>query len=198
MLREIRLYGTLGETFGRVHHLAVQSPGEAVRALCALHQGFERAILQGAWRVWSGATRIGQPEDVCLPTGSREVIRIAPVLAGAGGGGLGRILIGAALIGASFFLPAAPLFTIGAFAPSIASIAASVGFSMVLGGITQMLSPQPKVDAGSDAEAANNRPSYVFNGAVNTTAQGQPVPVGYGRMIVGSAVLSAGLATEDI
>jgi len=40
--------------------------------------------------------------------------------------------------------------------------------------------------------------SYVFNGAVNTTAQGHPVPVGYGRMIVGSAVISAGIDVDEI
>ena len=40
--------------------------------------------------------------------------------------------------------------------------------------------------------------SYTFSGPVNTTAQGQPVPVGYGRLIVGGAVISAGITTEEI
>ncbi|WP_260627457.1 tail assembly protein [Pseudomonas protegens] len=43
----------------------------------------------------------------------------------------------------------------------------------------------------------NNRPSYSFNGAVNTSVQGNPVPLLYGRMIVGSAVISAGIYSED-
>ena len=38
---------------------------------------------------------------------------------------------------------------------------------------------------------------YHFNGVVNTTAQGNPVPLGYGRMIVGSAVVSAGIYAMD-
>jgi len=48
------------------------------------------------------------------------------------------------------------------------------------------------------AEKEANRPSFLFSNVVNTTAQGHCVPVGYGRMRVGSAVISAGITTEDI
>ncbi len=58
-----------------------------------------------------------------------------------------------------------------------------------------MLAPQPKATAGG-AEVTN-LPSYTFNGPINTTAQGNPVPLGYGRMIVGSAVISAGITADD-
>ena len=119
-----------------------------------------------------------------------------PVVAGAGGK-VGQILLGAALIAASFVMP------LGAFGfgsavlfgtTTVASLAFSVGVSLALGGVAQMLAPQPKFDGPQEEQ----QPSYVFNGAVNTTAQGQPVPVGYGRMIVGSAVISAGISVEDI
>jgi hypothetical protein len=42
-----------------------------------------------------------------------------------------------------------------------------------------------------------NQPSYAFNGPLNTQAQGNPVPVLYGELIVGSAVLSAGITAKD-
>ena len=197
-MKEIRLYGELGKRFGRVHRLAVHSTAEAVRALCANFPAFERAVLDTApaYRVWAGRDRIADADGLHAPVGGGEVIRIAPVIAGAKSG-LGQVLLGAALIGLSFFLPGTALFTVGTFAPSLASIAFSVGVSMVLGGVTQMLSPPPKVDAGG-GERPENKPSYVFNGAVNTTAQGNPVPVGYGRMKVGGAVVSAGLSAVDI
>jgi predicted phage tail protein len=65
---------------------------------------------------------------------------------------------------------------------------------MTIGGVIQMLSPQQMPKSG---ESANNGASYNFTGPVNTTAQGNPVPVLYGRMIVGSAVISAGIVAED-
>lgn len=199
MLREVRLYGELGRRFGRVHRLAVSSAAEAVRALCANFAEFEKAVLEvaPAYKVWSGTQRIGDPKDLHGPVGGGEVIRIAPAIQGAKRGGFFQVVLGVALIAASFFLPGAPLFTIGSFAPSLASISFSFGVSLALGGVAQLLSPTPKLDAGS-GERPENKPSYVFNGAVNTTAQGNPVPVGYGRMIVGSAVISAGLSATDI
>ena len=203
-MREVRLYGALGARFGRVHRLAIASPAEAVRALCANFPDFERAVVDHVpgYRVWSGAQRIADPDDLHGPVGSREVVRIAPVVAGAGGRGFGQILIGAAIIGAAFFTGGASLsFGVmgltGIATTTMGSVALSIGTSLILGGVAQMLSPSPKTDAGS-GERPDNKPSYVFNGAVNTSAQGQPVPVGYGELTVGSAVISAGIAAEDI
>jgi predicted phage tail protein len=70
-----------------------------------------------------------------------------------------------------------------------------VGIAMVAGGVMQMLSPQAKGLGTQDSP--NNRPSYSFNGPVNTSVQGNPVPLLYGRMTVGSAVISAGIYSED-
>ena len=72
---------------------------------------------------------------------------------------------------------------------------AAMGVGMVASGIVQMLAPQPK--GISARNSPNNSVSYTFNGPVNTTAQGDPVPLGYGRMIVGSAVISAGIYSAD-
>jgi predicted phage tail protein len=65
-----------------------------------------------------------------------------------------------------------------------------------LGGVAQMLAPQPA--SNEPSERPENQPSYTFNGAVNTTAQGQPVPLGYGRLVVGSAVISAGIDVDQV
>ncbi|MEN5288529.1 tail assembly protein, partial [Stenotrophomonas lactitubi] len=74
------------------------------------------------------------------------------------------------------------------------------GGVMVLGGVAQMLAPQPKGLGAKDS--AENTPNYSMNGAVNTQAQGNPVPVAYGGhdtkgMFVGSAVISGGIYAED-
>jgi hypothetical protein len=70
-----------------------------------------------------------------------------------------------------------------------------MGVSMIVGGVVQLLTPMPKGPKNTDSP--DNKPSYVFTGAVNTQAQGNPVPLLYGRMIVGSAVISAGINAED-
>ncbi|HCB2649039.1 TPA: tail assembly protein, partial [Citrobacter freundii] len=71
----------------------------------------------------------------------------------------------------------------------------AIGASMALGGVIQMLSPQP---AGlSSKQSADNRASYAFGGVTNTTAQGNPVPLLYGRRRIGGAIISAGIYVED-
>lgn len=55
--------------------------------------------------------------------------------------------------------------------------------SLAMAGITEMLTPKGL----SARDRPKNGASYTFNGPVNTTAQGNPVPLGYGRMIIGSA-----------
>lgn len=193
-MRTIILLGELGKRYGRRHLLDVKSPAEAVRALCANFRDFAAFVSRSAERN-VGYRVLNMREDVAEdelhnPAGQR--ITIAPVVAGAGGT-LGKILLGAVLIGASFLVPglgATVLFG----TTTLASVAFGIGVSMALGGVAQLLAPQPK----SPGPQEEQQPSYVFNGAVNTSAQGQPVPIGYGRMIVGSAVISAGISVEDI
>jgi predicted phage tail protein len=189
-MRTIRLYGELGETYGRVHRFKVKSPAEALRALVANFPGFEKDMIESkskgiGFRVKNGTRHLEDETEVHDPASGE--IHITPVVFGAGGG-FGKILIGAALIAAAVFVPF--------LAPVVAQAALGVGLSLVLGGVSQLLSPQPKAQA--PPERPENTPSYVFNGPVNTTAQGQAVPIGYGKLIVGGAVLSAGISTEQI
>lgn len=192
-MKTIVLLGELGKRYGRRHRLDVASPAEAVRAMCANFKDFAGFVSASAERN-VGYRVITAREDLAadeLHQPAGKTITIAPVIAGAGGS-VGKIILGAALIAAAIFVPAlaVPLFG----TTTLATVAFSVGVSLALGGVAQMLAPvPPSLDRGIDAD----KPSYIFNGAQNTTAQGQAVPVGYGRMIVGSAVISAGINVED-
>ena len=73
----------------------------------------------------------------------------------------------------------------------LGSLMSGVGMMMVAGQLLQMLSPQP--DTGDAEERAEN---YLFSGAVNTTRQGGPVPLVYGRILTGSSTISASIFTQ--
>lgn len=192
-LTEIRLYGPLGVKFGRMHRLAVSSFSEAVAALCALLPGFKAEMIGSGERgiryaCFLGKRNLAESELDHAPA-QGEAIRIAPMLAGAKGGGLFQTLLGAAIIAFAVWNPfslmtAKVAFAVGAF-----------GASMALGGVAQMLAP--KQMGLSTKDNPENTPSYNFNGPVNTTAQGNCVPLLYGEMIAGSAVASAGIYSED-
>lgn len=190
-LRTVRLYGKLGAQFGRVHRLAVDSTAEAVRALCVLLPGFERELMTSRDRGIRYACFLGKlnitREQLNLSGGAAD-IRIAPFTSGAKSGGVLNFLVGAVLVVGGIVATAFGYGAIGG--PMV-----NMGIAMMAGGVIQMLTPQ---QAGSSAaDAVENGASYNFNGPVNTTAQGNPVPVLYGRMIVGSAVISAGILAQD-
>lgn len=200
MLRTVRLSGELGREFGKYHRFAIKSPAEAVRALCAnfprLRQWLNDSEARGVgYRVLT-ARSARRLEAIHDPTPD-DVISICPVMLGAKKGLL-PILLGAALIAASFFLPGAgALATAGILAKiSLSGIAFSLGASMFLSGVSSLLTKTPKLSA--DSNESTGYPSYYFNGAVNTQAQGGAVPLGYGRMIVGGPTISAGQSIEEL
>lgn len=202
-LREVRLYGPLRARFGRSHWLAVDSPAEAVQALCCLFDGFRQAVLGHTgpgYRVMVGEgtkTDARTEETLTVSAGSARVIRIAPVIHGNKKGGLGMILAGIALMVVAPYLGSVVGAALGGTAGLVvgsAVIGASVaiGKAMILGGVVQLLSPQRKGSGNQDKES-----SYNFAGPVNVSEPGGPVPVIIGRMMVGSLVVSAGISTDE-
>ncbi len=189
-IKTIRLYGELGKRFGREFKLDVQSPAEAVRALRVIVPGFQAYLVEhakSAFKVFVGGSN--RSDEVGAPCSDMEVIRIAPTVQGASA--VGRIILGVALLAFAWWNPLG--WTAGS---AMLTGVTGMGMSMVLGGVVQLLSPQQTYDSAA-SERPENRPSYNFNGPINTTAQGHPVPLCYGRMIVGSAVISAGLETRQ-
>ncbi|WP_115530260.1 tail assembly protein [Xanthomonas campestris] len=187
-VRVVRLYGTLRAKFGKEFRLAVASPAEAISALSVQLPGFQ-AFLMGAkdrgltFAVFNGRRNLSE-DQLHDPPGD-DAIRIAPVLQGSKRGGVLQTIIGAVLIVAGALLITTPFGV-----PLV-----SAGVSMVIGGVVQMLSPTQKGLGTQDSP--DNRPSYAFNGPVNVQAQGNPVPLAYGRCWIGSAVISGGIFAED-
>jgi len=109
-----------------------------------------------------------------------ESIDIVPVLEGAGGGGDSKdwlMVIGGALTIATGFGGATGRM---------------LGLFAVVSGMANILSEPPEFEDFREIQQVNKRESYLFNGPVNTYNPGGPVPLGYGRMLVGS--LAVGFA----
>lgn len=195
-LTTIRLGGQLAKRFGRTHQFYISSPGEAVRALCSQVEGFgeylndpERKTL---YKVLVADKPIDPEKELHDLSGSKE-IRIAPVIQGAKSGGIFQVVLGAVLIAAAFWTGGASMAAWAGTSGAVATGAFGAGVSMMLGGIAQLLSPQPKLNI---QESPNNTPNTSL-GIVNTTSQGQPVPIVVGECIVGSTVISAGIFSSD-
>ena len=192
MLRKIKLYGKLAKFIGkRVLEADVATAAEAVRFLICNWPELEQHMAQQYYRVSLDTRDIGE-DELHNPAG-QAAVRIVPVVGGAGS--VGRILLGVALVAASFFIPGAAALTIGQMSIGIGTTVASIGATLVLGGVAQLLTPVPKLSATSEQDP---RRSYSFSGIQNTSRAGTPVPVVYGEVLVGSIVISAALDTVQV
>ena len=190
IMTRIELSGSLGKTFGKVHHRLIRTVGETGKALSCTIDGFGRYMNNSKRRgityaVFKGKRNLGE-DDLGFPV-TGDVIRIVPVIIGSKRAGLLQTILGAVLIVAGYALSG---FTGGA---SLALVAP--GVALAAGGVIQMLSPQT---AGlASKQDADNQASYAFGGVTNTAAQGYPVPLLYGKRRIGGAIISAGIYVED-
>lgn len=195
-LTTIRLYGKLGAKFGRVHRLAVSTPLEAGKALSVVLDGFEQYLIHAkkhgmVFSVFRGSKNLKE-DELNIGAGDSD-IRIAPVMLGAKKAGLFQTVLGTLIVAGA--LAAGPL-GFGVIGASAAFQVSLAGGALALGGAIQMLSPQTK--GLSTRQDADNKPSYAFGGAVNTTSMGNPVAILYGEREIGGAIISAGIVAEDI
>jgi predicted phage tail protein len=192
MLRTIRIYGRLAKFLKRrVFRAEVASAAEAVRFLLANFPQLEPELAKGHYRVSVGGYDLAENE-LHAPAGQQE-IKIIPVVAGAGA--VGRIIGGVALLAAAIFIPGFAAWA----GPTAFSLIVGVGASLVLGGVSQLLTPVPTMSSGSTADTSKDpRKSYSFSGIQNTSRQGLPVPICYGEVLIGSVVISAGIDIDQV
>lgn len=194
------LHGPLGEKYGEMWNLDVRSPAEGLRAIEANCPGFAQDILAAGrrgvgYRIVAD-TRDVSAEDIAAPFGN-EVIHLVPEIEGAGGGGFGKIILGAIIIAAAIytFNPTLAMGS-GLFGGSmLGTMAGNFGISLVLGGVSQMLSSPPEAPSSFSDSPAQLDSKY-FSGPVNNVAQGNAIPIGYGEAYIGSQVISAGISTQ--
>ena len=235
MQQTVRLLDDLGARYGSEHvYFNLRSPAEAIKLLCINHPALQKELTEAhqhgvGYTLVQAGTFLGY-EDLQLPLGKNDLV-LAPVIAGSGGS-TGQILAGVGLIAASFLLPGAGIFGTtsifgisaagatgagvvagSAFGTVVGSAISAIGASLVLGGVSQMLSPQPTIPtlnnrtapgqntnaAGSQgvSRATSGQQSYAFAGPANTVGVGATVPLVYGKLLIGSHLLSSRVRVAD-
>lgn len=212
-LKQIVLHGELGRLYGESWSLDVLTPAEAMFAIDVNRPGFLRHLVQSeargiGYRILLDAEPIG-PEALGHPFG-REAFHLVPELCGSGrdGAAVAKVVVGAviaiasvgigiAAMGASSGLGFAAVATEGGIGMAMAETAmlgmsygtiALLGASMAFSGVSQLLAKTPELMSAQQTDS-----SFSFTGYANTAAQGGPIPVGYGELIVGSTVISSGI-----
>jgi predicted phage tail protein len=196
---KVKLLGELGRRFGRSYEFLALSPKEVLSALSNQLDGF-RDYLRGAHEngvffklITADPDGIDYSECM-MPC---DTLVIAPVITGAGGSGMsiGKILLGAVLIGLAFIpgIGGAVLATTAAAGKiTLGSVLFSIGGALLFGGIAELLTPTPK-------QPKETEQSFLFDRAVDLTSQGLPIPLLYGEFLaVSPLVISSAISTETV
>ena len=141
--------------------------------------------------------------EIDYPVG-KEDIHFIPMISGAGRG-MGKILLGAVLIGIAIAAPGAGFafgskgvgfIATGAVPNALMASIGNLGIALTLMGVSEMLTPLPKPQNFNSEE--DPQLSFNFSGVQNTSRAGTPVPIVYGEIITGSVVISAAIDTNQV
>ena len=205
MLRKVKLYGELAKFVGhKEFEVKVDSIGRAVSFLINNFPGIEKYMSPKYYQVKVGNYEIGE-DELHYPIGQKEDIHFIPVISGAGRG-LGKTLLGVALIGIAIAAPGVGFglgpgglgggFATAAGTFSMTATLGNIGIGLALMGVSEMLTPLPeRRDFNSEEDP---RLSYNFSGTQNTSRAGTPVPICYGEIITGSVVISGSIDTQQV
>ena len=192
-LKKIKVYGKLRQFLGKSYfEAAVRSPQQAMSFLMANFEGLQKHMNDQIYKIKMGGNDI--TEDYLSMSGQGD-IQIIPVATGGLGIAAGFLLSGFATEVATFLVANTFLTSVAA----VAGVFTAVGTSMIIGGITDIIAPQPSLDIPSISDIDPRiRGSYSFNGIQNVNSSGVPIPIIYGLVFSGSILISSGVDTAQI
>ena len=190
-LVEITLHGALGEAVGGKWNICVSSIPEAMRAIQINSHGklfpyfFEAQKREEKYKILVDNKEVDASdidpsdfESVCqselMLNRKLKRLDIVPVIEG---GIAAPILMGIGLMGAGM-LAGLPLFIMG-------------GLGLVISGMANLLAKPPEYEEFREFTDVKTKGSYLFAGPQNSVKEGGPVPIGYGRLLVGSQLVGA-------
>ena len=195
-MKVVKVYGALRDLLGKTRfEFVADTPAQAMRALLVNFPGLDKWLIDSekrgvAYRVTVGKQKVHDDDmsGMFAPWSEREVFSITPVLTGSGRG-FGMILAGVAIVAASILsLDLASNWRQCCHKSWFVWWKSDPGWHC-----NDMIAPTPK-----PPKSASRLESNSFSAIQQTSRQGVPVPIAYGRLFVGSAVISAGLDVDQV
>lgn len=179
----INIHGILGKEFGETMSMLINRPKEILEAIDANKRNFKSRLTQLAlegvhYTILIDGKSIKKMEEMDIkkrPT----TVDLVPIICGHGA-------IAAAVIAVGAFAAAATGVTLGIGITMATWVSIGV---MALGMAVQMaMAPKPEMDR-TESTISGAKQSFMMSNKGNLIEQGSPVPVGYGRLRIGSRVI---------
>tara|TARA_R110001583_G_scaffold23844_3_gene87541 strand:+ start:313 stop:960 length:648 start_codon:yes stop_codon:yes gene_type:complete len=168
----VNIHGILAQEYGKSFKFNISNPKDILEAIDCNRSGFIKRLIElqkegFCYDLIINKKRITHGPDMDHMK-NPETIDLVPAISGGG-------------IFAGFFTLLAG-----------GGLAATIVKALVFAAISYALAPKPENEA-LEIEADGSKSSLIFSNNVNTASQGSPVPLGYGRLKVGSQVVQASI-----
>jgi predicted phage tail protein len=209
----IELHGIIGEKIKKKNWLLnVNSVSEAIRAIEANTKIFYKNLKELDKENVKYRVLINKKDYICFKEDPKDdfdrafnsnlitqyqdnelkSIDIIPVIEGAGGGGgFFGALVGIVMVVVGVALLATGVGGLLGAGLIIAGIGlAAAGFASLLSSAPPYVAPEFSAPDVASPKGGGGK-SYLFDGPANTAGEGGPIPIGYGRLLIGSKTISA-------
>ena len=187
-MTKVRLHGILAKEFGEFFSFKLGKAKDVIRAIDANKKNFIKRIndlgKQGFnYTLVVDGRKVSDLSEIEIKKEHKN-IEIVPMIAGSGVDPVSFGLVILKAIGAV----SATATAVGAVGFA-AAVVGTVALTAISIGLQLLLAPKP--DAGPPISATTKAfsESFGFSNKANVATQGTPVPVGYGRLKVGSQVV---------
>ena len=189
---KLTIYGRLRKFIGQSSfEIKANSPKEAFSFLINNFKGVKEHMKDQEYCVMAGDLRISEE---LLDMQTKSDIKIVPVVHGE----ILPFVFAAAAFGAGAAIATGTVTILGiTLGSAIGSALTAIGTSLLIQGVTDLFTPDPKPFQSSRQEDPQD-PSYTFTGLLNNTKQGVPINIIYGETLVGSTVVSSSVDTFQV
>jgi predicted phage tail protein len=174
----VNIHGILGREYGNSFLLSLPNPKDVLEAIDCNRQGFLQRLVELqreglCYDMIINKKRITNGPDMDHMS-NPATVDLVPAISGSGP------------------LMAPLLMTTGLFTAGSTALAfaASIANFVLFAAISYALTPKPENEALEISSKAS-KSSLIFSNTANLASQGSPVPIGYGRLLVGSQVIQA-------
>ena len=192
MNRRLIFQGSAGEALGKEWTVNAPTVADAFKIVHSnnpkKYKDYFEQDLEAEFSVKLAGEALGEAE-LLLNNLKGEDIVVTPVPKGSKLNAVEKILLAIVLIVVSYYMPGASK---GATDLQVfmANSVKMLGMNMLLAGVTQLMMDDPSND--KDEEGA------MFGGPAQTVKHGQPVPICYGKLMVGGTPINFGFGVDKL
>lgn len=192
MTRTIYLNGKMGELFGEVWKLNAATVAECMHGIDCQREGKLKKYLmdcteKGIMFTVQRGKEFLDYDNLQMNLTEDDLI-ISPVPAGSGNKFL-KLIVGFALLVTGAWIAAGGIASLGTLGAAAASVALGlVGSALLNSALSEYMAPKKGMERGD---------AFLFDGPVNNTKEGIPVPLAYGQLLIGGTPISFGFTNRE-